>query len=425
MDVLKRLCTFIMAGGKGERLYPLTRDRTKPAVPFGGVYRIIDFTLSNCINSGLRRIHVLTQYKSISLDRHLKAGWNIFHNELGERIDLIPAQQRYGMHWYRGTADAVYQNIYTIERENPDYVCILAGDHVYKMDYYKMLRYHIDREAEVTVGVLDLPKTDAGQFGVLELDSESRIVGFEEKPQVPKTLPHDPDRVCASMGIYIFNTSTLYDELIPDAQSESSHDFGKDIIPQMLGRRRVHAYPFVDENRVGSPYWRDIGTLDAYYEANMDLVSVSPHFNLYDKRWPIRTYQPQFPPAKMVFADPGSDARRGEALDSLICTGCIVSGGRVIRSVLSPQVRINSFSSVEDSVLMESVQIGRYAKVRRAIIDKYVEILPGTRIGYEPEKDRKRFHVTRGGVVVIPKGRIVGPEEDRPRWPDHIQAAAS
>ena len=425
MDVLKRLCTFIMAGGKGERLYPLTRDRTKPAVPFGGVYRIIDFTLSNCINSGLRRIHVLTQYKSISLDRHLKAGWNIFHNELGERIDLIPAQQRYGMHWYRGTADAVYQNIYTIERENPDYVCILAGDHVYKMDYYKMLRYHIDREAEVTVGVLDLPKTDAGQFGVLELDSESRIVGFEEKPQVPKTLPHDPDRVCASMGIYIFNTSTLYDELIPDAQSESSHDFGKDIIPQMLGRRRVHAYPFVDENRKGSPYWRDIGTLDAYYEANMDLVSVSPHFNLYDKRWPIRTYQPQFPPAKMVFADPGSDARRGEALDSLICTGCIVSGGRVIRSVLSPQVRINSFSSVEDSVLMESVQIGRYAKVRRAIIDKYVEILPGTRIGYEPEKDRKRFHVTRGGVVVIPKGRIVGPEEDRPRWPDHIQAAAS
>jgi len=420
MDVVKRLCTFIMAGGKGERLYPLTRDRTKPAVPFGGVYRIIDFTLSNCINSGLRRIHVLTQYKSISLDRHLKAGWNIFHNELGERIDLIPAQQRYGIHWYRGTADAVYQNIYTIERENPDYVCILAGDHVYKMDYYKMLRHHIERDAEVTVGVVEMPKAESRHFGVLELDSANRIVGFEEKPRDPKPLPHDPDRVCASMGIYIFNTSTLYEELIPDAQSESSHDFGKDIIPRMLGRRRVHAYPFADENKVGLPYWRDIGTLDAYYEANMDLVSVSPHFNLYDKRWPIRTYQPQFPPAKMVFADPGENARRGQALDSLICTGCIISGGQVIRSVLSPQVRINSFSTVEDSVLMESSQIGRYAKVRRAIIDKYVEILPGTEIGFDPERDRKRFHVTRSGIVVIPKGRIVGPKEDRPRWPDHI-----
>jgi len=420
MDDLKRLSTFIMAGGKGERLYPLTRDRTKPAVPFGGVYRIIDFTLSNCINSGLRRIHVLTQYKSISLDRHLKAGWNIFHNELGERIDLIPAQQRYGIHWYRGTADAVYQNIYTIEREDPDYVCILAGDHVYKMDYYKMLQVHIEQNAEVTVGVVELPSEEGRNFGILELDAQNRVVGFEEKPENPKALPGNPDRVCASMGIYIFNTSTVYEELIPDAQSESSHDFGKDIIPQMLGRRRVHAYSFVDENRVGPPYWRDIGTMDAYYEANMDLVSVSPHFNLYDKRWQIRTYQPQFPPVKMVFADEGENARRGQALDSLISTGCIISGGQVIRSVLSPQVRINSYSTVEDSVLMESVQIGRHAKVRRAIIDKYVEILPGTEIGYDPEMDRKRFHVTKSGIVVIPKGRIIGPKEDRPRWPDHI-----
>jgi len=423
MEMLKRLSTFIMAGGKGERLYPLTRDRTKPAVPFGGVYRIIDFTLSNCINSGLRRIHVLTQYKSISLDRHLKAGWNIFHNELGERIDLIPAQQRYGIHWYRGTADAVYQNIYTIERENPDYVCILAGDHVYKMDYHKMLQRHVEQNAEVTVGVVELPKEEARHFGIVELDSENRVVGFEEKPRAPKTLPGAPDKVCASMGIYIFNTSTVYEELIPDAQSESSHDFGKDIIPQMLGRRRLVAYPFVDENRVGPPYWRDIGTLDAYYRANMDLVAVSPHFNLYDKRWPIRTYQPQFPPVKFVFADEGKDARRGQALDSLISAGCIISGGRVMRSVLSPQVRINSFARVEDSVVMESVQIGRYARVRKAIVDKYVEILPGTEIGYDTEADRKRFHVTRDGIVVIPKGRIIGPREDRPKWKDHIPAA--
>jgi glucose-1-phosphate adenylyltransferase len=390
------------------------------------VYRIIDFTLSNCINSGVRRIHVLTQYKSISLDRHLKAGWNIFHNELGERIDLIPAQQRYGLHWYRGTADAVYQNIYTIERENPDYVLILAGDHVYKMDYFKMLKYHIEQDAEVTVGVVDMPREEGRQFGILELDEENRILGFQEKPEDPKCIPGDPDRVCASMGIYIFNTSTVYDELIPDAQSESSHDFGKDIIPQMLGRRRLRAYRFVDENRSDAqsqtdpPYWRDIGTMDAYYEANMDLVSVSPRFNLYDKRWQIRTYQPQFPPVKMVFADRGKGGRRGEAMDSLISTGCIISGGKVLRSVLSPQVRINSYASVEDSVLMESVQIGRHVQVRRAIIDKYVEILPDTRIGFDPEEDRKRFHVTKSGIVVIPKGRIVGPREDRPRWRDHI-----
>jgi len=423
---LKRLSTLVMAGGGGERLYPLTRDRTKPSVPFGGVYRIIDFTLSNCINSGVRRIHVLTQYKSISLDRHLKAGWNIFHNELGERIDLIPAQQRYGIHWYRGTADAVYQNIYTIERENPDYVLILAGDHVYKMNYFKMLRYHIEREADVTVGVVDVPRSESRHFGIVEMDREDRILGFQEKPENPTGLPGDPTRVCASMGIYIFNTSVVYEELIPDAQSQSTHDFGKDIIPQMLGRRRLRAYRFEDENRADSrdqskdPYWRDIGTLDAYYEANMDLVSVSPQFNLYDKRWPVRTYQPQFPPVKMVFADKGEGARRGEALDSLISTGCIISGGQVLRSVLSPQVRVNSYATVEGSVLMESVQIGRYAQVRRAIIDKYVEILPNTRIGYDAEEDRKRFHVTRSGIVVIPKGRIVGPREDRPRWKEHI-----
>jgi glucose-1-phosphate adenylyltransferase len=419
LNLLKKLSTFVMAGGKGERLHPLTRDRAKPAVPFGGVYRIIDFTLSNCINSGIGRIHILTQYKSISLARHLQLGWNIFHSELGGYIDMLPAQQRYGAHWYRGTADAIYQNIYTIEREEPDYVLILAGDHVYKMNYASMLRAHIDRQADVTVGVVDLPKEQSRHFGVLELDGQDRILGFEEKPVRPKTLPDRPDSVCASMGIYIFSVHTLYDELIPDADSESEHDFGKNILPQMLGRRRLLAYHFVDENRKAVPYWRDIGTLDAYYEANMDLVSVDPQFNLYDQRWPIRTYQPQLPPVKMVFADPGEGARRGEALDSMLSIGCVISGGGVLRSVLSPQVRINSYAAVEDSVLMDGVNIGRRARIRKAIIDKYVDILPGTTIGYDPEEDRKRFHVTDSGIVVIPKGRMISPDEDRPRWEDH------
>ncbi len=416
----RKISTFVMAGGKGERLYPLTKDRAKPAVGFGGVYRIIDYTLSNCINSGIRRINVLTQYKSISLARHLKMGWNIFPSELTEYIDVIPAQQRYGDHWYRGTADAVYQNIYTIEREDPDYILILAGDHVYKMDYRKMLRYHIDKKAEVTVGVVEMPKTESRHFGVVQVDEENQIVKFQEKPLDPITIPGRPNSIFASMGIYIFNKKALFGELIPDAEKDSDHDFGKNILPQMLETRRLFAYGFVDENRGKTPYWRDIGTLDAFYEASMDLVSVSPTFNLYDKRWPLRTYQPQFPPAKMVFADTGKNARRGEALDSIISCGCIVSGGRVVRSVLSPQVRINSYSRVEESVLMESVNIGRYAKIKNAIIDKYVDIRPGTVIGYDPEEDRKRFTVTEKGVVVIPEGRIVGPEEDIPRWKDSV-----
>ncbi len=420
LEALKGLSTFIMAGGKGERLFPLTKDRAKPAVPFGGTYRIIDFTLSNCINSGIRRIHVLTQYKSVSLDRHLGMGWNIFHSELGEHIDMIPAQQRVGEYWYRGTADAIFQNVYTIERENPDYVLILAGDHIYKMDYSKMLLFHLERGAEVSVGVVNLPINQGKQLGVLEVDQEDRIVGFEEKPSNPKSLANQPDMICASMGIYIFNTKTLYDELIFNAK-EDEHDFGKDIIPRMLEKRKVYAYHFVDENQTAQPYWRDIGTMDAYYEANMDFISVSPQFNLYDKHWPIRTYQLQLPPVKMVFADEGKRARRGQALDSLVSSGCVISGGTVKRSVLSPQVRINSYASIEDSVLMYSVDIGRHARVRKTIIDKYVTILPKTEIGYDLEKDRKRFHVTDSGVVVIPKGRIIGPNEDRPRWEDHSQ----
>lgn len=413
---IKRLSTFIMAGGKGERLLPLTKDRAKPAVPFGGVYRIIDFTLSNCINSGIRRIHVLTQYKSHSLARHIKMGWNLFHSELGEYIDVVPAQQQVGEHWYRGTADAIYQNFYLIRREDPEYVLILAGDHVYKMDYSRMLQYHIQRRAEVTVGVVEMSGELGPQLGVLDVDVENRVTGFEEKPMIPHSIPGSPDKICASMGIYLFNASTLYEELMPEALHEERHDFGRDILPRVPARRRIFAYPFVDENLTDPPYWRDIGTLDAYYEANMDLVSVSPQFNLYDRRWPVRTYQHPLPPVKMVFADEGKNARRGEALDSLLSSGCIISGGTVVRSVLSPQVRIKSYSLVEDSVLMDGVQVGRHARIRRAIVDKFVEIPAGATIGHDLEEDQRRFTVTPSGIVVIPRGKVIDSKKEILPW---------
>ncbi|UCF39398.1 MAG: glucose-1-phosphate adenylyltransferase [Acidobacteriota bacterium] len=417
---LDRLSTFILAGGRGERLYPLTKDRAKPAVVFGGNYRIIDFTLSNCVNSEIRRVNVLTQYKSMSLAKHIKLGWNIYGSELREYIDALPAQQRYGAIWYRGTADAIYQNIYTIERENRDYVLILAGDHIYKMDYSRMLWSHIEREAEVTVGVVEMPLNQCHNFGVLQVDTEQRIVNFQEKPATTEGIPGRPDLICASMGIYIFNKEALFEELIPGVESEGRHDFGTGIIPRMLGRRRLFAYSFIDENRKQFPYWRDIGTLDAFYEANMDLVDVDPLFNLYDTQWPVRTLQMHHPPAKTVFRDPGDSGRRGEALDSLICSGCIVSGGMVVRSILSPLVRINSFARVEESVLMDGVNVGRHAQIRRAIIDKFVDIEPGTQIGYDLESDRRRFTVTEKGVVVIPARCLVGPNRLKPLWEDPV-----
>lgn len=416
LDAIRRLSTFIMAGGRGERLHPLTRDRAKPAVPFGGVYRIIDFTLSNCINSGIRRIHVLTQYKSHSLSSHIKKGWNLFHSEVGEDIDVVPAQQRVGEYWYRGTADAVFQNFYILEKEDPEYVLVLAGDHVYKMDYCKMLEFHIRCDADVTVGVVEVPREQGRQLGVVQVGGDRRITGFEEKPDRPRSIPGAPERIHASMGIYIFNAQVLYEELRPATAEEGRYDFGRDILPQAVKTRRIFAYPFVDENLTDPPCWRDIGTLDAYYEAQMDLVAVSPRFNLYDRRWPVRTCQPQLPPVKMVFADEGKNARRGEALDSLLSAGCIVSGGTVVRSVLSPQVRVNSFSLVEDSVLMSGVEVGRYARVRRAIVDKFVKIPPGVHIGWDLEEDRRRFTVTEGGVVVVPKGTTIEPERRPLRW---------
>jgi glucose-1-phosphate adenylyltransferase len=403
--IKRNVVTFIMAGGKGERLWPLTKDRTKPAVPFGGIYRIVDFTLSNCINSGMRRVNVLTQYKSASLQRHIRLGWNILSSELNEYIEVIPAQQRTGESWYLGTADAIYQNLNTLEIENPDEVLVLAGDHVYKMNYATLVDYHRAEGADLTIGVVEMDKSESIHFGVVEVDAAGQIIGFEEKPHDPKTIPHKPDKIYASMGIYVFKHEVLAQELRNDADDKrSTHDFGKDIIPHMAsGGFKVIAYNFIDENKKNAQYWRDIGTLDAYFEANMDLIQVDPVFNLYDSQWPIRTYQEQSPPAKSVFAGEEITGRVGLALDSLVSGGCIISGGQVKRSILSPNVRINSYTQVTDSILMEGVHVGRHARIRKAIIDKDVTIPEGVVIGYDLDEDRKRFVVTESGIVVVAK----------------------
>lgn len=405
--MMRKVLTFIMAGGKGERLYPLTKDRTKPAVPFGGIYRIIDFTLSNCINSGLRRIYLLTQYKSASLHRHIRLGWNILPSELDQFIELLPAQQRVGDSWYLGTADAIYQNLYTLEMDSPDEVLILAGDHIYKMNYYKMIDFHRDNDADLTVGVVEVDKKNSSYLGVVEVDSLNKVTNFQEKPKSPKTISGNPDKIYASMGIYVFKHSVIQEELHEDAKGHgSSHDFGKDIIPQMLKEgKKVVAYNFsrpVISNE--AQYWRDIGTIDAYYEANMDLIQVNPTFNLYDKEWPIRTYQEQFPPVKTVYSGEEIAGRIGLVLDSIVSGGCVVSGGKVQRSILSPNVRVNSFSEVYDSILMEGVNVSRYAKIKRAIIDKDVNIPQGMVIGYDLKEDKKKFFVTESGIVVVAKG---------------------
>lgn len=406
------ILAMILAGGKGERLHPLTIHRAKPAVPFGGIYRIIDFTLSNCINSGIRKIAVLPQYKSLSLDKHLRLAWNLFSGELNEYIISVPPQQRVGEKWYQGTADAIYQNIYMIEKDAPDHILVLAGDHIYKMDYSEMFRFHKEQNADATVAAIEIPKKSAAAaFGVLEVEKDDcRIIGFEEKPRNPKHLPGRPDLAFASMGIYLFNTKTLVEHLKSDALQDTAHDFGRNIVPQMMKASRVCAYNFKDENKKEAKYWRDVGTIDAYWEANMDLVSVDPLLNLYDKAWPIRTYQAQNPPAKFVFAQEKKGGRLGIALDSIVAHGCIVSGGRVQNSVLSPKVRVNSYSEVYDSILMENVDIGRHCRIRKAIIDKDVTIAPHTEIGYDLEKDKKHYHVTPSGIVVIAKGTEVSDE---------------
>jgi len=397
---MKDTLGVLLAGGAGERLYPLTRDRAKPAVTFGGIYRIIDITISNCLNSELRRVYILTQYKALSLNRHIREGWNILGREVGEFIEVLPPMKRVSDQWYQGTADAVYQNIYSIGSEQPKHVLILSGDHIYKMDYGKMLKQHLDSAADITLATIQVDLDQTRHFGVVDVDQDGRVNGFEEKPKVTQLRSHlNPEKVNISMGVYLFNADVLTPVLLKDAESpQSSHDFGKDILPKMVDDYRVYAYDFVDENKKEALYWRDVGTLEAYYEANMDVVSVSPIFNLYDEEWPIRTHQRQYPPAKFVFAEAG---RTGTALDSIVSNGCIVSGGTVKNSVLSPDVRINSYSEVDQSILFSHVSVGRRCRIRKAILDRDVHIPEGTTIGYDAEADRQRYFVTESGITVV------------------------
>jgi glucose-1-phosphate adenylyltransferase len=406
--VLDDAVVMVLAGGVGERLYPLTKERAKPAVYFGGPYRIIDFTLSNCINSGLRKIFIALQYKSLSLTRHLRFGWSVVADELGEFIEVLHPQKRVGEHWYQGTADAVYQNLYSIERESPRHLIVLSGDHVYKMDYARMLRFHLDHGAAATLAVIEVPSTEAHRFGILQVGADDRLTGFLEKP---RGLP-EGELVLASMGIYIFDMNVLVPALEEDARHATSHDFGKDILPSIISKAPIYAYRFYDENKKSAKYWRDIGTLDAYYEANMDLCRVNPEFNLYDPEWPLHTHQVQAPPAKFVFADEGR--RCGQSLDSIISAGCIISGSRITGSVLCPNVRVHSFCNIDQSILMPGVRIGRHAFLRRAIIDRDVFIPRGARIGFDEEEDRRRHTISDRGIVVVTKDDepFIGPIDE-------------
>lgn len=397
---------MILAGGQGERLHPLTAVRSKPAVPFGGKYRIIDFTLSNCLNSGLRKIYVLTQYKSDSLNQHLYEGWNIFKAELGEFIYSIPPQLKLSGDWYLGTANAIFQNKNLISPDKAKWVLILSGDHIYKMDYFKMIQYHIDKKAELTIATIKYDVDQARRFGVLATDDDNLVVDFQEKPRVPIEIPEEPGLCNVNMGIYVFNSEALLEVLEQDDKNpNSSHDFGKDVIPTMISqKRRVYAWPFIDENKASKPYWRDIGTIDSYYAASMDLISVTPEFNIYDKEWPIRTFQAQYPPMKTISHE---GERVGRALNSLVCDGTIISGGLVERSIIGHGVRVNSYSYITDSIIMDNVVIGRHAQIRRAIIDKNVIVPPGYIIGFDPEKDKEKFTVSETGIVVVPKNAVL------------------
>lgn len=390
---------LILAGGRGSRLKQLTMWRAKPAVPFGGKFRIIDFPLSNCINSGIRRIGVLTQYKAHSLIQHIQKGWGFLRGEFNEFVELLPAQQRIETSWYEGTADAVYQNLDILRAHDPSYVLILAGDHIYKMDYGDMIAFHVDSGADMTVGCLEVPVEKAKAFGVMTVDKERRVRDFQEKPEQPACLPGREDVALASMGIYVFNTGFLYEQLIKDADMPgSSHDFGKDIIPNIIRRYQVMAYPFRDPITGRQAYWRDVGTIDSYWEANLELIGVTPELNLYDEHWPIWTYQEQLPPAKFVFDD---DDRRGMAVDSMVSGGCIISGAVVRHSLLFSNVKVNSYAYIEDTVVLPNVEIGRDCRVRRAVIDKGCHIPPGTVIGENPQEDARRFYVSPEGITLV------------------------
>jgi glucose-1-phosphate adenylyltransferase len=390
----------ILAGGKGERLYPLTRDRAKPGVPFAANYRIIDFTLSNCANSGLRKIVLLTQYKSFSLDRHIQRGWSFFSHQMGEYVQIVPAQQRVSEDWYRGTADAVYQNIYILEQERPDITLILSGDHVYRMDYRGMIKHHIDCRAELTIGAIPMPKETSTQFGVMVVDKEFRVIGFQEKPKDPATVPGHPDQILASMGIYVFNTKSLVMRLIDDAKlRDSSHDFGKNVIPSMIDRDRVMAFPFIDSTTQKAGYWRDVGTIEAYWEAHMNLISSDPEFSLSDRTWPIYTYEPPLAPARII-----SVGVRGEGIrNSIVAGGTQIVGARVDDSVIGRNVVIREGSEVSQCIILDDVEIGRDVRLKRTIIDKRVVIPEGMNVGYDRDVDAAHFDTSPTGIVVIPK----------------------
>jgi len=398
----QRTLVIMLAGGQGERLYPLTRDRAKPAVPFGGTYRIVDFSLSNCLNSAIRRIHVLTQYRSLSLQRHLSQGWSFLHYELGEFIDVIPPQQRTSSSWYAGTADAVYQNIYTLEQHRPEFVLILSGDHIYRMDYQPMLADHEAHGAELTVACLEVPRAEASRFGVAQIDDDQRIVQFWEKPDDPAPIPGRPDHCLVSMGVYVFSTERLVREVIADAKRDSAHDFGQDIIPGMVPTGSVYAHRFQDPTG-GPPYWRDIGTLDAYWESNLDLVRPESPLDLYGDAWPVHTYPERRAPAKIVHAQEAGQRYEADVSGALIAPGCFVRGARIRESVLSPNVRIEPGAQVEESVLLEGVQVGRGAQIRQAIIDKRVRIPAGMVIAPDADLQALGLTVSSGGVVVIPR----------------------
>jgi glucose-1-phosphate adenylyltransferase len=402
--ILRKTLTMILAGGQGERLFPLTKERTKPSVPFGGKYRIIDFPLSNCLNSGLRRIYVLTQYKSDSLNKHLYEAWNIFHPELLEFVYSIPPQFKTSNNWYLGTANAIQQNFNLLD-EQYDWLLLLSGDHIYKMDYMKMIQYHIEKNAHLTMSAIEVPKSQAARFGVIKTDEHYRVNSFIEKPKNPPTIPNKPEHSFVNMGIYVFNVKALKEIMNRmDQEKIHNHDFGKDVIPYMLKMNyHIQAYKFVDENKKPEPYWIDIGTIDSYYAASMDLINVNPHFNLYDSDWRLRAQQQQFPPAKTVSHE---GERVGRAVNSLISDGTIISGGLVERSIVGFNVKVNSYSYITDSIIMDNCNIGRHARIRRAIIDKNVHIPEGAEIGFDNEIDKKRFTVSDTGIVVIPKNYV-------------------
>ncbi|HUT04150.1 MAG TPA: glucose-1-phosphate adenylyltransferase [bacterium] len=404
---MRSTLVMILAGGRGRRLHPLTKDRTKPAVPFGGVYRLIDFTLSNCANSGLRCIYVLTQYKSDSLIRHLGLAWRIYNRELGEFIDPIPAQQRLGANWYLGTADAITQNVELIKRSGAEHLFVFSGDHVYKMNYQLMLDFHREHRADATIVALEKPKEVGRQFGVAVINDESQLVDFQEKPRHPRPVPGHPDVCLTSMGVYLFNVDFLLDVLEKDSRTDSEHDFGTNIIPMMMNMGKVCVYDFCNEWTHEPRYWEDIGTLDAYWKASMGMLELNPKFNLFNPEWPLRCYHGQYPPARTVFADDEQIGFTGNVLDSMVCEGVVVVGALVKHSILSPDVRVKCYAEIEDSVIMSHVVIGKNAKIKKAIIDKEVVIRNAAVIGHDEDKDRKRFHVTNNGVVVVPKGAVV------------------